>query len=254
MPSWFVYDFGYSWPLTWGHMTVAVCAAALAALSLWRGWRRWAVVALIVALWGAVGTVVVHQAIQLNAPARVVTDAFVSGGAGRVLDLGAGSGRATVGLLLARPQATVTAVDLYRGYYGIDDNTPQRLVANATRAGVADRVRVETADMRHLPFGEGEFDAVMSVAAIDHLNSQGIEEALLETARVLKPGGQLLIVSLEPDGWVRLIMPWSMHGGYWGSAQNRQRWQDRLQRTGFDVLEVGTRPATLWWLARRRAI
>ncbi len=252
MPTWFVYDFGYSWPLTWGHLLVAVCAAALAAFCAWRGWRWRSAAAAGLALWGAAGAVVVHEAIQLNEPARVVTGAFVPTGAGHVLDLGAGSGRATVGLLLARPQATVTAVDLYRGYYGIDDNTPERLRSNAARAGVDDRARVVTGDMRRLPFGPGEFDAVMSVAAIDHLDREGIEQALLESARVLKPRGQLLIVSLEPDGWVRLIMPWSMHGGYWGAAQNRQRWRERLARTGFEILEEGTRPATLWWLARKR--
>jgi len=254
MLTWLAYDFGYSWPLTRGHLLVSVAAAMLAAFCWWRGWRRWtAITAAVVAMWGLAGAVAMHYAIQIGEPQRLVTDAFLPSGAGRVLDLGAGSGRATVGLLLARPRATVTAVDLYQGYYGIDDNTPERLVQNAKTAGVGDRVHVQVADMRQLPFGAGEFDAAMSVAAIDHLRSDDIDRALRESARVLKPGAQLLIVSLNPDMWVRVAMPPSLHGhGYWGHSPDRQRWRDRLTTAGFEVADVGTRPATVYFLATRR--
>jgi SAM-dependent methyltransferase len=254
MPTWLAYDFGYSWPLTRGHLLVFLVAAVLAAFCWWRGWRRWtAITAVVVAIWALAGAVAMHYAIQIGEPQRLVTDAFLPSGAGRVLDLGAGSGRATVGLLLARPQATVTAVDLYQGYYGIDDNTPERLLQNATVAGVGDRVHVQVADMRQLPFGAEEFDAAMSVAAIDHLRSEGIDQTLRETARVLKPRGQLLVVSLNVDNWVRIAMPPSLHGqGYWGHSQNRERWRERLTSAGFDVADIGTRPATVYFLATRR--
>ena len=254
MPTtWFTYDFGYTWPLTLGHVLVCLSATALALFGYWIGWRNWVLAALTsVAVWGCVGALVVHNAIQLNEPQRVVTDAFLPSGDGRVLDLGAGSGRATVGLLLARPRARVTAVDLYQGYYGIDDNTPDRLERNAQRAGVGHNVQVRVADMRQLPFDAGEFDAVMSVAAIDHLKWDGIEQTMRETARVLKPGGQFLIVSLNADGWVRVAMPWSLHGGFWGQSQNRERWRSALGQSGFDVADVGTRAATLYFLATKR--
>ena len=45
-------------------------------------------------------------------PLELPTEQFLSSGAGRVVDIGAGSGRAAVGLLLARPRVTVTAVDI----------------------------------------------------------------------------------------------------------------------------------------------
>lgn len=252
--SWWTYDFGYSWPYTSGHLLVFLLGLAIAALCWWRAWPRWlTVVASVVALWGLAGSISVHHAIQINEPQRLVTDAFLPSGNGRVLDLGAGSGRGTVGLLQARPKASVTAVDLYRGYYGIDDNTPERLHLNARLAGVDDRVTVEVADMRDLPFQAGEFDAAMSVAAIDHLRWDGIERTLGETARVLKPGGQFLVVSLNVDTWVRVAMPSSIHGhGYWGQSQNRQRWHDAMTAAGFDVTETGTKPATLYFLARKR--
>lgn len=140
---------------------------------------------------------------------------FLSTGVGRVLGLGAGSGRATV--------------------------------------GVDDRVQIEVADMRTLPFAANSFDAAISVAAIDHLRWDDVEQALSEVARVLEPAGQLLIVSLDADGWVRIAMPWSLHGGgFWGSSPNRERWRSVLDRCGFDVTEVGMKPATLYFLATKR--
>ena len=83
------------------------------------------------------------------------TDRFASSGSGRFVDIGAGSGRATIGLLLARPRVHVTAVDIYKGYYGIDDNRPERLIRNASIAGVADRVSVVVGDARALPLETG---------------------------------------------------------------------------------------------------
>ncbi len=254
MTSWFRYDFGYSWPFTLGHLLVFVAALALVAVGARRGWRTWLVGAFVlVAIWSVAGWTAMHHAIQINEPVRIPTSSFLASGAGRVLELGAGSGRATVGVLLARPGVRVTAVDVYRGYYGIDDNTPERLKRNAEIAGVGDRVDVRTADMRQLPFQEGEFDAAISVAAIDHLYWPDIDRALLETARVLKPGGQFLVVSLNPDAWVHVAMPISMHGhGYWGRSQRRERWRQAFAASGFDVAEFGTAPATLYWLVTKR--
>ena len=253
MLNWFLYDFGYTWIYTRGHFLVFLACAVLSSLCFWRGWRRWAMAASIVAAWGLGGAFIVNHVLQLTEPQRIPTDAFLSAGRGRVLDLGAGSGRAAVGLLLARPQATVTALDIYQGYYGIDDNTPDRLLRNARVAGVDGRVEVRVGDMRQLPFGAGEFDAAMSVAAMDHLRWEGVEQALRETARVLKPDGQLLIVSLNVDHLVMIAMPVAMHGhGYWGTSQDRDRWRAALARSGFDVSRIGTRPATLYILAQKR--
>ena len=253
LTTWFAYDFGYSWPYTRGHALVFVVAAAIAALLLWRGRRRWATVAGIVAAWGLAGAVAMHYAVQINAPQRLATESFLASGTGRVVDLGAGSGRATVGLLLARPRANVTAVDLYQGYFGIDDNTPERLRQNARVAGVADRVDATVGDMRRLPFADGEFDAAISVAAIDHLRRDDLTMALAEAARVVKPGGQFLVVSLNVDAWIVTAMPVALHGGgYWGQSANQERWRRMLLEAGFDVTEVGTRPATVYFLAQRR--
>jgi SAM-dependent methyltransferase len=216
------------------------------------GWRRWTIVAFsLLALWGGAGAVAMHYAVQIASPQRLATSSFLPAGRGEVLELGAGSGRATIGFLLARPEARVIAVDAYRGYFGIDDNTAARLMANARTAGVDGRVQVQVADMRALPFDAGRFDAAFSVAAIDHLPWDGIAKALEEIARVLRPGGQLLIVNLDSDAWIKVAMPWAVHGhGYWSSAQNQRRWREALEAAGFTRVETGTGPATIHFLAR----
>ena len=247
LTSWFVYDFDYSWPFTRGHFLVFVVSAIIGAILWWRRRRGWAVAAGIVAAWGLAGSVAMHYAVQINAPQRLATETFLPAGTGHVVDLGAGSGRGTVGLLLARPHATVTSVDLYKGYFGIDDNTPERLRMNARAAGVEDRVRVEVGDMRQLPFGDDAFDAAMSIAAIDHLRGEDLTRALREAARVVRPGGQFLVVSLNVDGWIRIAMPWAIHGGgYWSRSANRDHWRKDLGEAGFELTEIGTRPATVY--------
>jgi len=187
-------------------------------------------------------------------PVTMPTERFLASGGGNVVDLGAGSGRATLMVLLARPRTTVTGLDRYTGYYGIDDNSPDRLRANARVAGVEDRLRVQVGDMRELPFKDSEFDGALSVAAMDHLGRNDIPRALSETARVLKAGGEFLFVTINSDFWVKLAFPMSLHGGggYWGWKGNEGLWRERMTTAGFDVVEVGTRPAEMYVLARKR--
>ena len=250
------YDFGYSWPLTRGHFLVFLLFGAVAAVSLWRGWPRWvAALSSLLGVWGLAGALVTHYAIQINLPVTMPTERFLASGAGNVVDLGAGSGRATLMVLLSRPRTTVTGLDRYTGYYGIDDNSPDRLRANARVAGVGDRLRVQVGDMRELPFKDGEFDGALSVAAMDHLRSADIPLALTETARVLKPGGEFLFVTINSDFWVKFAFPTALHGhGYWGWKGNEALWRERMTKAGFDVVEVGTRPAELYFLAKKRAL
>jgi len=50
-----------------------------------------------------------------------------------------------------------------------------------------------------------------------------------------------------------VFRPWTRHGhGYWGQAQTRDRWRKAFGARGFDVTEVGTGPAILYWLVTRR--
>ena len=147
------YQFGYSWYISYGLVVPLALAGALGALAVWRGWARWiSVLAGVVVVWAVIGMFLINVVWGINSPMELPTARFLASGSGRVLDAGAGSGRSAVGLLLARPRATVTGLDIYQGYWGIDDNTPERFMTNARIAGVADRAETRTGDMRDMPF------------------------------------------------------------------------------------------------------
>ena len=243
------YDFGYSWWITWGQVVPIVVFGSLAAVGLWFRWKRWLVLACsLIVIWGVAALVVIHALLRLNLPVPPVTERFLPAGTGHVIDIGAGSGRATVGLLLAKPRLKVTGVDIYRDYFGLEDNTPERLMHNARIAAVADRAAATVGDARQLPFANGDFDGAISVAAIDHVPRRDIPKAIAEVARVLKPGGDFLLTIVNVDGWVWFASPPLAHH----PRANPRQWRTMLQAAGFEIIEEGTRPGSLYFLARLR--
>jgi len=93
---------------------------------------------------------------------------------------------------------------------------------------------------------------VVSAAAIDHLNREGVERTLAEVSRVLRPDGQFLLMVVNPDVWVRVALPF-LHGhGYFGAPSFPDRWRSQLAAAGLSVIEQGTQPATLYFLAEKR--
>jgi SAM-dependent methyltransferase len=248
MTSPFTYHFGYSWLVVWGQLIPIALFGGLAGLGLWLGWRRWLViVSSVPALWAAFSLVTIH-AFGINTPQPLPTERFLASGSGRVVDVGAGSGRAAVGLLLARPRVAVTGVDIYSGYYGIDDNTPGRFMVNARIAGVADRANAVVGDARELPLATGEYDGVISSYAIDHLTRDGIPKALSEVGRILKPGGEFLLLIVNIDWWALLTSP---HAMAHHPRANPVRWRTMLGTAGFEIVEQGTKPMTMYFLSRK---
>jgi SAM-dependent methyltransferase len=246
MFNFFTYDFGYSWSLRYAMLVPLVVAAGLAGLAVLRSWSRWAYIPMVlVALWAAAAVVILN--VMLNRPMALPTERFLTSRSGRVLDVGAGSGRAAIGVLLARPDTTAMGVDIYSGYWGIDGNTPERFMRNARIAGVAERAAARVGDMRQLPFGDGEFDAVVSSYAIDHLRRAERPKAIAEVARVLKPGGEFLLMIVHVDWKTWLVSPLLAHH----PSQNPEPWRALLQEHGFAVQEEGTPFATLYFFAKK---
>ncbi len=156
-------------------------------------------------------------------------------------------------VLAARPQATLVALDLFggsfRGHFGDHGSPQERLLANLKAAGVDQRASIETADMRKLPFEAASFDAIVSAYAVDHLGREGAKQALAEANRVIKPGGDFLLMLIANDNWTKFAFgPLLSHGGTRGA----EWWRDRASEAGFQTLEEGTAPATLYFLLRRR--
>lgn len=246
MFNFFTYDFGYTWWIRYAMLVPLVLAGVLATVAAFRSWPRLVYVPLaIVGLWSVAAVVVLNA--MLNRPMALPTERFLTSGSGRVLDVGAGSGRAAIGVLLARPQARAVGVDIYSGYWGIDENTPDRFMRNAGIAGVAGRAEARVGDMRQLPFADGEFDAVVSSYAIDHLRRAERPKAIAEVARVLKPGGELLLMIVRVDWRTWLVSPLLAHH----PSQSPEPWRDLLQQSGFTVEEEGTPFTTLYFLAKK---
>jgi ubiquinone/menaquinone biosynthesis C-methylase UbiE len=249
----FRYDFGYAWPWTYGHLIAAGVCAGVVALCRIRRVPAWiAGTFVVLGLWAVCGSLIVNGLMRFSLPVPLPTERFLATGEGRVLDVGAGSGRSTLMVLTARPKARVVALDRYTGYYGIVDNTPERLLANARVAGVDARVETVVGDMREMRLPDRSFDAVVSVAAIDHLRRADVGRTLAEVSRVLKPDGEFLLMVVNPDIWVQIALPFLQAHGYFGGRGQPERWRKELQTAGFTVVEEGTKPATLFFLARAK--
>ena len=247
MPAFFRYDFGYTWWLRYAMLVPLILAVGFGAVAVWRSWPRWVFVPLVlVFVWAAAAVVILNA--MLNRPMPLPTERFLTSGSGRVLDVGAGSGRAAIGVLLARPHTTAMGVDIYSGYWGIDENTPERFMRNARIAGVGERAAARVGDMRQLPFGDGEFDAVVSSYAVDHLRRAERPKAIAEVARVLKPGGEFLLVIIHVDWRTWFVSPLLAHH----PSQRPEPWRALLQEHGFSLEEEGTQFTTLYFLAKKR--
>lgn len=110
----------------------------------------------------------------------------------RVLDVATGTGRLPAALL-AQPafRARIVAGDISPGMLR---------QAQVKLSGHADRVTWIRHDAQRLPFRDASFDVVTCLEAIEFFPRP--PEAVAELARVLKPGG-LLVVSnrVGPDAW-----------------------------------------------------
>lgn len=100
------------------------------------------------------------------------------------LEIGCGAGHLTAEL--ARRGLSVRAVDASPAMV---ESTTTLLRERALDRGVT----VEVADVHALPFEQESFDLVVAVGVIPWLHSPG--EAVVEMARVLRPGGQLVVTA-----------------------------------------------------------
>jgi SAM-dependent methyltransferase len=246
-------DFAYPWWLSYGHLVLTAIAAPFLLLSYFRKWSRVLTLLIgVVALWSFAAVIVARFGLNANGRLSLPTQEFLRSGRGRILDMGAGTGRSSLMVLEARPQTTVVALDLfaesYKAHFGPDGSGQEKLRLNLKAAGVEHRATIQAGDMRTLPFGPDAFDGVVSTYAIDHLNRNGIDRSLREALRVLKPGGEFLLMVITKDFWLKFTFgPLLLHSGTRGAAW----WTSRLQETGFQMIEQGTRPATLYFLVRK---
>jgi ubiquinone/menaquinone biosynthesis C-methylase UbiE/DNA-binding transcriptional ArsR family regulator len=114
----------------------------------------------------------------LGALVGLVPDAWVVG------DLGCGTG--VTAAALAPYVARVIGVD----------GSAEMLAAAASRLGRFENVELRRGTLEALPIDDAALDAALMMLVLHHLPSPA--EALAEAARVIKPGGRILLVDMLP--------------------------------------------------------
>jgi ubiquinone/menaquinone biosynthesis C-methylase UbiE len=126
-----------------------------------------------------------------------VLDSIAWQGDERGLDLGCGRGAVLIALARRLPRGQVTGLDIW-DCVDQSGNAKAATQRNAVTEGVADRVTVETGDIRELPFPGESFDVVTSSLVLHNLRSAADRGQVLENAlRVLKPGGRLFVTDIR---------------------------------------------------------
>jgi ubiquinone/menaquinone biosynthesis C-methylase UbiE len=125
------------------------------------------------------------EAVTTPAAARLVKFAQVRAGQ-NVLDVACGTG--VVAITAARIGARVRGIDL----------TPELLERARENASVAQlEIDFRQGDVETLPFGDGEFDVVLS--QFGHMFTPRPEVTIAEMLRVLKPGGTIAFATWPPE-------------------------------------------------------
>lgn len=248
------YDFGYGWAWNYAHLYLALVLGGLAWL-LRKRVPRWALAVLgALSLYAMTGFLIIQLGFRFNLPQLLPTEHFLATVRGkdapvRVLDMGSGSGRTTLMVLLARPGVRVTALDNFSADY-IDENGPERIKRNVRAAGIDEsRLEVVTSDMRKMSLPDSSFDGIVSSFAIDHLDRTGIANALHEASRVIKPDGEFLLSVIAMDGWLKTVYgPLLLHHV---RRLAPHFWEDSLRDAGLPVIEQGRQPGARWFLCHK---
>ena len=98
--------------------------------------------------------------------------------------------------------------------------------------------RLVHGEMSALPFAADRFDAITAYHAVFHVERERHPAVYEEFARVLRPGGRLLLTL--PSGRFETVRRGWMGGRMFFSAPGRERTLDQLRAAGFADVETTT--------------
>lgn len=139
----------------------------------------------------------------------------------RVLDVGCGDGARTL-------------ANLPSGSVGLDVSRRGLDLARET----VPEARLVHGEMSALPFGADRFDGITAYHAVFHVERERHPAVYAEFARVLRPGGRLLMTL--PGGRFETVRRGWMGGRMFFSAPGRDRTLAQLREAGFTDVETTT--------------
>ncbi|MFE3181819.1 class I SAM-dependent methyltransferase [Streptomyces violascens] len=130
---------------------------------------------------------------------HVVDEALRGAPHGRLLDVGCGPGMLVRRLLDIRPgDFQITGID----------RSPAMIEAATARAkGSGDDIEFRVARVEEMPFPDRHFDVVVAMGVLEYTDAAG---GLREIARVVRPGGLVVVTMLNPLSPYRLV-EWFVH-------------------------------------------
>ena len=227
------YDFGWG-PEWMNGLAVGALVAVASAIAIQVATPDWWPVAFLALLLGAaffVGNSIMRSFRSVDHIVLPMVDLLRSD-QDVVLDAGCGAGRTTIALGRTLRNGRVVAVDRFDADY-IDDGGRDLLERNLRAAGLAERVKIETADLTALPFDAESFDGAVSTNVYDHLGRYK-EQALREVFRILKPGGRFLMAVWVP-GWTMFAVANVL--SFFLTPKNG--WRSMARRAGFKIVDEG---------------
>jgi ubiquinone/menaquinone biosynthesis C-methylase UbiE len=137
-----------------------------------------------------------HQKMGENLGREIATKLRARGfEAGRIIDVGCGSGATAIALAQEFPKSEIVGIDLSELLLNLATQAAQV-------AGLVDRVRFERGDAERISFEDDSFDIVLNLNMV-HIVNHPID-MLEEIERILAPDGALFIIDLRRS-WLGLF-------------------------------------------------
>jgi ubiquinone/menaquinone biosynthesis C-methylase UbiE len=155
----------------------------------------------------------------------------------KILDIGCGVGMQTIHLARICKNCQITATDIYQPFL-------DKLMENAAKEGLDDRITTVCASMDELPFEAEEFDVIWAEGSIFIL---GFEKGISYWKQFLKSGGYMAVT--ENTWFTDEPSPEAVE--FWQEIypgiMNIPDTEKVIKETGYDVIDHFKLPVSVWY-------
>jgi ubiquinone/menaquinone biosynthesis C-methylase UbiE len=153
-----------------------------------------------------------------------------------ILDIGCGPGMQTIELG-SLTDGTILATDMNEEFLTV-------LSENAKKYGLSQKIKIEKADMKNLPYQARQFDVIWSEGAIFIM---GFENGLREWRKFLKQSGILVVSELS---WIKENAPKEAVDFWMDAYPAADTVEGNIQKainSGYEVIDSFVIPESAWW-------